>query len=218
MTQQIDYTPAGLYARVSSDRQDMDLSVAAQLRALRDYAEKNGYVVAREYIDEAERGRIADMPQFHKMLNEASGPNAPSRRFSSGSSPALPESASMPWPSSPCSAAGEAGAVLAGRRVMLDNADTIATFAQEMSEFLKTSEVTETKAFVRSLVNEVAIRSGKCCHPLHHSHAGRQSYRARGGRRGRPQRASYEYSTFWWTHADSDRPPVSRSKDRPIHT
>ena len=116
MNQQIDYTPAALYARVSSDRQDMDLSVAAQLRALRDYAEKNGYVVAREYIDEAERGRIADMPQFHKLLNEASGPNAPSRRFSSGSSPALPESASIPWPSSPCSAAGEAGAVLAGRR------------------------------------------------------------------------------------------------------
>ena len=29
-------TPAALYARVSSDRQDVDLSVAAQLRALRD--------------------------------------------------------------------------------------------------------------------------------------------------------------------------------------
>lgn len=33
---------SALYARVSSDRQDVDLSVAAQLRALRDYAEKNG--------------------------------------------------------------------------------------------------------------------------------------------------------------------------------
>ena len=29
MTQQIDYKPAALYARVSSDRQDVDLSVAA---------------------------------------------------------------------------------------------------------------------------------------------------------------------------------------------
>ena len=28
-------TPAALYARVSSDRQDVDLSVAAQLRALK---------------------------------------------------------------------------------------------------------------------------------------------------------------------------------------
>ncbi len=39
--------PAALYARVSSDRQDVGLSVAAQLRALRDYAEKNGYMVVR---------------------------------------------------------------------------------------------------------------------------------------------------------------------------
>ena len=72
-----DLKPAALYARVSSDRQDVDLSVAAQLRALRDYAEKNGYLVAREYVDEAESGRIADRPQFRKMLDEASKANAP---------------------------------------------------------------------------------------------------------------------------------------------
>ena len=35
-------TPAALYARVSSDRQDVDLSVSAQLRALKDYAQKYG--------------------------------------------------------------------------------------------------------------------------------------------------------------------------------
>ena len=69
-------TPAALYARVSSDRQDVDLSVSAQLRALRDYTKKNGYVVAREYVDEAESGRIADRPQFTKMLDAAAKPNA----------------------------------------------------------------------------------------------------------------------------------------------
>ena len=36
-----DLTPAALYARVSSDRQDVDLSVAAQLRALRDHADRS---------------------------------------------------------------------------------------------------------------------------------------------------------------------------------
>ena len=77
MKLQDNYTPVALYARVSSDRQDVDLSVSAQLRALRDYAEKHGYVVAREYVDEAESGRIADRPQFQKMLNEASKPEAP---------------------------------------------------------------------------------------------------------------------------------------------
>ena len=70
-------TPAALYARVSSDRQDVDLSVSAQLRALKDYARANGYSVAREYVDEAESGRVADRPQFREMIEEGSRPNAP---------------------------------------------------------------------------------------------------------------------------------------------
>ena len=76
MKQAQSLTPAALYARVSSDRQDVDLSVAAQLRALRDYAEKNGYSVGREYVDEAESGRVADRPQFREMIEEGSRPNA----------------------------------------------------------------------------------------------------------------------------------------------
>ena len=77
MNDRLDLTPAALYARVSSDRQDVDLSVAAQLRALRDYAERNGYLVAREYVDEAESGRTANRPQFRRMLDEAAKPEAP---------------------------------------------------------------------------------------------------------------------------------------------
>ena len=77
MIERHDYTAAALYARVSSERQDVDLSVAAQLRALRDYADKNGYIVAREYVDEAESGRIADRPQFRRMIDEAAKPEAP---------------------------------------------------------------------------------------------------------------------------------------------
>ena len=70
-------TPAALYARVSSERQDVDLSVSAQLRALKDYAKSNGYSVAREYVDEAESGRVADLPQFREMIEEGSQPKAP---------------------------------------------------------------------------------------------------------------------------------------------
>ena len=77
MKDRFDMIPAALYARVSSDRQDVDLSVAAQLRALKDYAEKNGYLVVREYVDEAESGRIADRPQFQRMLDEAGKREAP---------------------------------------------------------------------------------------------------------------------------------------------
>ena len=88
MSERYDPTPAclasrqaALYARVSSDRQDVDLSVAAQLRALRDYASKNGYMVAREYVDEAESGRIADRPEFRKMIDEAAKSEAPFREI-----------------------------------------------------------------------------------------------------------------------------------------
>ena len=81
MANRTDPTPAALYARVSSDRQDVDLSVAAQLRALREHAERNNYLVVREYVDEAESGRVADRPQFRQMLEDAGGPDAPFREI-----------------------------------------------------------------------------------------------------------------------------------------
>ena len=81
MSERPEPTPVALYARVSSDRQDVDLSVAAQLRALRDHAEKNGHVVVREYIDEAESGWVDDRPQFNKMIEEARSPDAAFREI-----------------------------------------------------------------------------------------------------------------------------------------
>ena len=58
-------------------------------------------------------------------------------------------------------AAGEARAVLAERRVLLDSADTIASFASDMSEFLRTSELTETRTFVRSFVKQITVKPGQ---------------------------------------------------------
>ncbi len=55
-------TPAALYARVSGDRQDVDLSLSARLRAHRDFDKTNGYSVAREYREDAEPGPVADRP------------------------------------------------------------------------------------------------------------------------------------------------------------
>ena len=77
MSERHDLTPAALYARVSSDRQDVDLSVSAQMRALRDYASKNGYEVVREYVDEAESGRVMNRPEFRRMIDEARKTKAP---------------------------------------------------------------------------------------------------------------------------------------------
>ena len=81
MSERPEPTKVALYARVSSDRQDVDLSVAAQLRALRDHAEKNGHVVVREYVDEAESGWVDDRPQFNRMIEEARSPDAAFREI-----------------------------------------------------------------------------------------------------------------------------------------
>ena len=48
---------AAIYARVSSDRQDVDLSISGQLKHLREYARASRYEIVREYVDEAETGR-----------------------------------------------------------------------------------------------------------------------------------------------------------------
>jgi len=46
----------------------MNLSIAAQLRALREYAKKNSQVVVREFVDEAESGRCANRPALKEMI------------------------------------------------------------------------------------------------------------------------------------------------------
>ncbi len=57
-------------------------------------------------------------------------------------------------------AASEARAGLSERRIVLDKVETITAYAQEMSEFLATSELTESKAFIRSFVKEIAVAPG----------------------------------------------------------
>ena len=39
--------------------------------------------------------------------------------------------------------------------------DTIAAFAEDMSDFLMTSEITESRAFIKSFVKEIAVKPGK---------------------------------------------------------
>lgn len=58
-------------------------------------------------------------------------------------------------------AAEEARWILAERRALLDRADAIVSYAARMSNFLRTCEYTETRAFVRSFVKEIAIKRGR---------------------------------------------------------
>lgn len=62
---------AALYARVSSEKQDVDLSISAQLKSLREYCARNGYEVVKEFVDEAESGKTTARPAFREMISAA---------------------------------------------------------------------------------------------------------------------------------------------------
>ena len=53
--------------------------------------------------------------------------------------------------------ADQARAALAPRRNVLDDVNTIAAYAQDMSAFLKESELTERRTFIESFVKEVIV-------------------------------------------------------------
>ena len=57
-------------------------------------------------------------------------------------------------------AAEEARALLSERRAVLDNVDTITAYANDMSAFLRTSELTESRAFIASFVKEIVVSPG----------------------------------------------------------
>ena len=68
---------AVLYVRVSSDKQDVELSLSAQLRHLREHAGSNQYAIVGEYVDEPESGRTSARPRFQEMIAEARRPSKP---------------------------------------------------------------------------------------------------------------------------------------------
>ena len=56
--------------------------------------------------------------------------------------------------------AEQARAVLAQRRKVLDDANTIAAYAKDMKDFLKESELTERRAFIQSFIKEIVVVPG----------------------------------------------------------
>ena len=59
-----------IYARYSSDRQT-EQSIEGQLRVCHEYAERNDYVVIREYIDRAISGTTDNRPEFLRMIEDS---------------------------------------------------------------------------------------------------------------------------------------------------
>lgn len=58
-------------------KQDIALSIAAQLRGIREYASRNGEDLIKDFIDEGKSGRNADREEFHKMTSLAKRKSKP---------------------------------------------------------------------------------------------------------------------------------------------
>ena len=70
-------TPAAAYLRVSSNGQDVENSIDAQLEQIRRWAENNGYVIVKVFTDRAKTGRFANRPDFQEMIETAESNNCP---------------------------------------------------------------------------------------------------------------------------------------------
>ena len=67
--------PAAIYARVSSDRQKENHTIASQTAALIEYAQRNGCSVPPEWVfqDEGYRGAILVRPGLEALRDLAAG-------------------------------------------------------------------------------------------------------------------------------------------------
>lgn len=64
-------TTAAAYARYSSDNQDI-ASIDAQIRAIREYCERNKICLSKIYTDEARSATTDNRPEFQQMIRDSS--------------------------------------------------------------------------------------------------------------------------------------------------
>ena len=61
---------ATIYARFSSDNQRTE-SIDAQIRAIKEYAKREGYTIVKEYVDEARSAMSDNRPAFLRMIADS---------------------------------------------------------------------------------------------------------------------------------------------------
>src|ERR1051325_1481514 len=58
-----------LYARVSTDKQaEKELSIPAQITAMREYARRNGWNVINHFVDSGESARTINRPELKRLI------------------------------------------------------------------------------------------------------------------------------------------------------
>jgi len=62
-----------IYARVSTAKQEEEQTIDNQIHELEDFARKNGWVIAKRYVDDGWSGDILARPQLDQLRQDASG-------------------------------------------------------------------------------------------------------------------------------------------------
>src|SRR5687767_13293306 len=60
-----------LYARVSSERQEKEDTIASQVAQLREHAKKQGYALVGEYLDDGFSGDLLARPELDRLRSDA---------------------------------------------------------------------------------------------------------------------------------------------------
>jgi site-specific DNA recombinase len=67
-----------IYVRVSSERQaEKELSIPAQMKAIQQYCQENGWIIVTEYIERGKSAKTDDREEFQKMIAMAKRSNRP---------------------------------------------------------------------------------------------------------------------------------------------
>ena len=107
-------------------------------------------------MDEAESGRVADRPQFRRMLEAASRPDAPFQEI-------------LVWKFSRFTRKREHAVafkfLLSKWRVALDRVEIITSFARDLGELLRSNEITKSRAFIHSFVRGIRVRPDRSTFP-----------------------------------------------------
>ena len=108
-------------------------------------------------------------------------------------------------------AASIARAALSERRDVLADVETITAYAKDMSRFLATSELTESKAFIRSFVKEIAVAPGAAT--IRYTIPMPEDSPLRGGKAedvalGSLVLPTVKLGRIWWARVDSNHRPT----------
>ena len=66
-----------IYARVSSDSQDVNNSIEAQIAECQDFAKRNNITIVKSHIDGPESDLVSNRPQFQEMMQDDTAEDKP---------------------------------------------------------------------------------------------------------------------------------------------